>query len=129
MTEPVGRRAGDAKMHEKIDAVIIDLNNFRRGFDGSLNIITGRIDTISTDLATHKNDVAKLSDKLENVVNILDSMRDIMLAWNNVQGFGKVIKFLSISAKIVMPIVLLFGIVGAIVVAGWSWITAHVWFK
>jgi hypothetical protein len=129
MTEPVGRRAGDAKMHEKIDAVIIDLNNFRRGFDGSLNIITGRIDTISTDLATHKNDVAKLSEGLGKVVESLASIHDILIAWNSIQGFGKVVKFLSVSAKMVMPIMLVVGLGGAIVVAGWSWVKAHVLFK
>jgi hypothetical protein len=89
MTDTAGRRTGDAKMHEKIDAVIIDLNNFRRGFDGSLGILTDRIDTISTDLATHKNDVAKLSESLGKVVESLISIHDILIAWDSIQGFGR----------------------------------------
>jgi hypothetical protein len=123
MTEPVGRRATDTRINQKIDAVIIDLNDCRRGVHNLLDGMSGRISIISDDLASHKNDVAKLSGDLQNVVKSLTSIHDILIAWNDFQGFGRVIKFISVSAKVIAPILF----VSAAIVAGTTYLYHRFW--
>ena len=116
MTEPVGRRATDTRINRKIDAIIIDLNNCRHH-------MSDRIDIIADDLASHKNDVAKLSVDLQNVIKSLTSIHDILVAWNNTQGFINVMKFLSGSAKVIAPILF----IGAAIVAGTTYLYHRFW--
>jgi hypothetical protein len=123
MTESIGRRATDTKINQKIDAVIIDLNDCRRGVHNILDGMSGRIDIISKDLASHKNDVAELSSELQNVVKSLTSIHDILVAWNNTQGFINVMKFLSGSAKVIAPILF----IGAAIVAATTYLYHKVW--
>lgn len=118
-----GRRSTDTKINNKIDAVIMDLNDCRKNIHSILDGVSNRINVISDDLASHKNDVSKLSGDLQNVVKSLTSIHDILVAWNNTQGFINVMKFLSGSAKIMAPILF----IGAAVAAAATYAYHKVW--
>lgn len=95
----------------RIDAIIVDLADCRDNVHTILNVMEGKLETIAVDLDTHKRDVSALSAELSRVAVSLESMHDIMVAWNNTQGFISGIRFIAGAAKILAPIIVLFGLV------------------
>lgn len=115
-SDSTGRRKSDVKINNRIDAIVIDLDDCRKNVHEALNVISERVASISEDLASHKNDVSKLSNELRLVSDNLRSIHDILVAWNNTKGFINVMKFFSGTAKVLAPIVLLVSFVTAVVV-------------
>lgn len=120
MQDTIGRRKDDVKINKRIDAVIIDLDDCRKNVHEALNEISTKVASISKDLASHKDDVSRLSNELslvagnlKSIFSILEKWNDMFVAWNNVQGGLKVVKFFSSVAKVLTPIVLLVSFVTA----------------
>lgn len=104
MTEHMARRKGDIETNRRIDGMITELNDCRQGILDLLSGLFSKVDHISEELVMHKNDVKKLANDLSGVSENLKSINDILIAWNNANGFFSVIKFFSGFVKMLAPI-------------------------
>lgn len=99
----------------RLDKVIEDLKTCQQSVDDRLHVLDKR----SLLMQQRQNE---MFDKQEKIKEILE-------AWDNAKGFANVIKGLSATTRILAPILLFMGIIGAVSIAGWSWFSHQIGLK
>jgi len=124
------------KERRRLDKVIEDLQTCQESVNDRLGDATARLEVLDKRSLTMQSRQNVMFDKQEEIKKEQDEQRkinkrtlEILETWDDAKGFANVIKGLSATTKIVAPIVFFFGIIAAMSIAGWSWLSHQIGLK